>query len=63
MIEIEYHRMRAAQLIREAEQERLARSLTRARRAARRAEPADHDRTGAESHTDRPGRRRLPRTA
>ncbi|WBO63696.1 hypothetical protein [Streptomyces camelliae] len=63
MIEIEYQKMHTAQLLREAEQERLARTVTRGRRAARRAEPAGHDSTGADSHTDRPRRQRLPRTA
>ncbi|MFB7507014.1 hypothetical protein [Streptomyces broussonetiae] len=63
MLEIEYHKARAAQLIREAEQERLARSVTRARRTARDPQPAGHDGMGAESHTDRPHRHRLPRAA
>lgn len=63
MFEIEYHKARAAQLIHQAEQERLARSVTRARRAVRTPEPSGHDGAGAESHTDRPRRHRLPRTA
>ncbi|MBX7550692.1 hypothetical protein ABZX95_43515 [Streptomyces sp. NPDC004232] len=63
MIEFEYHKMRTAQLIRTAEEERLARSVARARRAARPADRAGHDGTGAESHTGRARRHRLPRTA
>ncbi|WEO95129.1 hypothetical protein A6P39_014495 [Streptomyces sp. FXJ1.172] len=54
---------RAAQLMREAEHARLVRSVTRARRDARDPQPAGHDGTGAESHTERPRRLRLPRTA
>ncbi|MEU2714993.1 hypothetical protein [Streptomyces sp. NPDC007205] len=57
MIEFEYHKVRSAQLIREAEQERLARDVARMRRAAR------HEGSAAESHTDRPRRHRIPRTA
>ncbi|MFI2202527.1 hypothetical protein ACH47Z_17445 [Streptomyces sp. NPDC020192] len=63
MIGIDYQKTHTAQLLREAEQERLARSAVRARRAARRAEQAGHDGAGAPSHTDRPRRHRLPRTA
>ncbi|AOR31940.1 hypothetical protein BFF78_13560 [Streptomyces fodineus] len=63
MIEIEYHKMRSAQLIREAEDERLAREVARAHRAARRTASAGHDGAVAESHTDRPRRHRIPRTA
>ncbi|MGW7523105.1 hypothetical protein [Streptomyces sp. NPDC054783] len=62
MIEIEYHKMRSAQLIHEAEQTRLAREVARARRAARR-DSAGQDGAVAESHTDRPRRHRIPRTA
>ncbi|MFG2604914.1 hypothetical protein ACGFT2_15410 [Streptomyces sp. NPDC048514] len=61
MFEIEYHRMRSAQLIREAAQDRLARDAARARRAAR-----HESRDGAEateSHIGRPRRHRQPRTA
>ncbi|EFF93223.1 hypothetical protein SSTG_03542 [Streptomyces sp. e14] len=36
MLEYEYHQLRSAELRREAEQARLARSVARARRAARR---------------------------
>ncbi|MGW4565078.1 hypothetical protein ACWEN3_22535 [Streptomyces sp. NPDC004561] len=63
MIEIEYHRMRAAQLILEADEQRLAREAVRARRAARRAERAGHGGTAAEPHTGSPRRHRQPRTA
>ncbi|OIK07048.1 hypothetical protein [Streptomyces monashensis] len=63
MIEIEYHKMRSAQLIRAAEEDRLARSVARARRAARPADRDGHDGAGAESHTGRVRRHRLPRTA
>ncbi|WP_369392047.1 hypothetical protein AB5J72_34010 [Streptomyces sp. CG1] len=63
MIELEYHKMRSAQLILEAEQQRLAREAARARRAARHEAAAGHDGTAAESHTGRPRRRRIPRTA
>jgi hypothetical protein len=63
MIEIEYHKMRSAQLIHEAEQERLAREVARARRAARREGSAGHGSAVAESHTDRTRRHRIPRTA
>ncbi|WP_433452726.1 hypothetical protein ACQPXS_31795 [Streptomyces sp. CA-142005] len=63
MIEIEYHKMRSAQLIHEAEQVRLAREVARGRRAARRERTAGHDGAGAESHTDRSRRHRVPRTA
>jgi hypothetical protein len=63
MIEIEYHKMRAAQLIREADEQRLAREVARARRAARRAQPAGNAATGAEPHTGGPRRHRFPRTA
>ncbi|GHE11297.1 hypothetical protein [Streptomyces alanosinicus] len=63
MIEFEYHKMRSAQLIREAEQQRLARAVVRARRTVRGAASAGHEAPAAESHTDRPRRRRIPRTA
>jgi diadenosine tetraphosphate (Ap4A) HIT family hydrolase len=63
MIEFEYHKMRSAELIREAEQARLAREAARAHRAARRAGSAGPDGAAAESHTGRPRRHRLPRTA
>ncbi|MGV4986076.1 hypothetical protein ACWC0C_21745 [Streptomyces sp. NPDC001709] len=63
MIELEFHKMRSAQLIREAEQERLALEVARANRAVRHVGRAGHDGAVAESHTDRPRRRRIPRTA
>ncbi|MEU8973695.1 hypothetical protein AB0D11_31280 [Streptomyces monashensis] len=63
MIEIEYHKLRSAQLLRRAEEERLARSVDRARRAARSADRAGHDGAGAGSDTGRARRHRLPRTA
>ncbi|MFF5535142.1 hypothetical protein ACFY71_22090 [Streptomyces cinerochromogenes] len=62
MHEFELHRMRTAELRREAQQHRLVREAVRARRAARRAD-AGHEAPAAESHTDRPRRLRLPRTA
>ncbi|MES4892765.1 hypothetical protein [Streptomyces sp. NPDC096012] len=61
MFEIEYHRMRSAQLIREAAQHRLAREAARARRAAR--DESCEGAAAAESHIDRPRRHRQPRTA
>ncbi|MEV5875711.1 hypothetical protein AB0L75_16050 [Streptomyces sp. NPDC052101] len=63
MIEFEYQKMRSAQLIREAAEQRLAREVNRARRAARRTATAGHDAVAAESHTDRPRRHRIPRAA
>ncbi|SOD83395.1 hypothetical protein [Streptomyces sp. Ag109_G2-15] len=63
MFEYELHRMRSAQLREEAAQERLARQVRRSRRTARREEAALHSTAGAETHTDRPRRHRLPRTA
>ena len=63
MFEIEYHRTRSAQLIREAEQDRLARAVVRARRTARQEASGRDGHPAAEPHTDRPRRHRLPRTA
>ncbi|GHI04775.1 hypothetical protein AQI88_36720 [Streptomyces cellostaticus] len=63
MFELELHRTRTAELRREADQERLAREAVRSRRTARREEAARHSTSGAETHTDRPRRQRLPRTA
>jgi hypothetical protein len=63
MFEIEYHRMRSAQLIREAERDRLAREAARARRAARQEQSTGNGGPVAEPHTDRPRRHRQPRTA
>ncbi|WP_225823052.1 hypothetical protein [Streptomyces naphthomycinicus] len=63
MIELELHQIRSAELRSAAQRERLAREAVRSRRAARRAESAGHGAPAAESHTDRPRRLRLPRTA
>ncbi|MGW4734898.1 hypothetical protein ACWEQC_38050 [Streptomyces shenzhenensis] len=64
MIEYELHRIRAAELQRRAEYERLVREALRGRREARRATVARR-RAGREapSDTGRPGRHRLARTA
>lgn len=62
MHELDLHRMRTAQLRREADLERLAREAVRSRRAMRREEAARPGTSGAESHIGRP-RRRLSRTA
>ncbi|MFJ4525056.1 hypothetical protein ACIP4Y_29575 [Streptomyces sp. NPDC088810] len=63
MYQFELHQVRSAELRRTAQQERLAREVVRLRRAARRAESAGHGAPAAESHTDRPRRHRLARTA
>ncbi|MFG2124144.1 hypothetical protein [Streptomyces sp. NPDC048710] len=63
MYEYELHRVRSAELLQEAAQERLAREVRRSRRTARREAAALHSAAGAETHTDRPRRHRLPRTA
>ncbi|WP_250401991.1 hypothetical protein [Streptomyces cellostaticus] len=63
MHEFETHRIRHAELRRAADRERLARAAAGARRAARREETAPLGAPGAEPHTDRPRRHRLPRTA
>ncbi|MER5789443.1 hypothetical protein [Streptomyces sp. NPDC001980] len=76
MFEYELHRIRSAELRRQAEDDRLVREAVRSRRAARRearaaraAGAAEHAAvTGdtpvaQEAHTDRRGRRRLPRAA
>lgn len=63
MYEHETHRFRHTELRRAAAQERLAREAAGARRAARGEETAPFGALGAESHTDRPRRHRLPRTA
>ncbi|MEV7688783.1 hypothetical protein ACFW1F_20670 [Streptomyces bungoensis] len=63
MYELDLHRMRSADLRRAADQERLAREAVRTGRAARREEAARHAAPGAESHTGRSRRPRLPRTA
>ncbi|UXY30104.1 hypothetical protein [Streptomyces sp. HUAS TT20] len=62
MFEYELHRFRAAELLRRAEHERLARAAVRGRRAARREEEA-HRAATAEAHTDRPRRPRFARAA
>ncbi|MFJ8790107.1 hypothetical protein [Streptomyces sp. NPDC102462] len=64
MIEYELHLIRATELRRRAEHERLVREALRQRRAARRA-PAARRRAGRESPSDtgHPGRHRHPRTA
>ncbi|GAA3994100.1 hypothetical protein GCM10022232_32570 [Streptomyces plumbiresistens] len=61
MYEYEISQLRSAELIRQAEQERLAREALRGRRAARR-EAARRAAEG-EVHTGRPRRHRFPRTA
>lgn len=71
MFEYELHRIRSTELRRQAEDARLAREAVRSRRAARReaARAAGHATATAdalaaqEAHTDRRGRRRLPRAA
>ncbi|MGW0884031.1 hypothetical protein [Streptomyces sp. NPDC002671] len=62
MIEIEYHRMRSAELLREAEQERLAREAVRARRHGRHGNAARRA-LAPESHIGSPRRSRFARTA
>jgi hypothetical protein len=62
VFEYELHRFRAAELLRRAEHERLARAAVRGRRAARREEEA-HRAATAEAHTDRPRRHRFARAA
>ncbi|MER6528773.1 hypothetical protein [Streptomyces sp. NPDC001508] len=64
MIEYELHQVRAGELRRRAEYERLVREALRGRRAARRATAARR-RAGRESPCDTgcPGRHRQPRTA
>ncbi|MER6540583.1 hypothetical protein ABT215_43930 [Streptomyces sp900105755] len=73
MFEYELHRIRSAELRRQAADARLAREAVRSRRAARReagaAGAAGHTTATAdalavpEAHTDRRDRRRLPRAA
>ncbi|WP_018544671.1 hypothetical protein [Streptomyces sp. LaPpAH-108] len=59
----DYHRLRSAELRREAEQARLVREATRtaraARRTRRRGSGAGQDGAEAESHTGGPERRRF----
>ncbi|MGC9536394.1 hypothetical protein [Streptomyces sp. UG1] len=62
MYEYELHHIRSAELIRQAEHERLVREAVRVRRAARRERSAKG--TGdAEAHTSRLRRMRHPRAA
>ncbi|MEU9589741.1 hypothetical protein ACGF7W_37275 [Streptomyces sp. NPDC048219] len=61
MYEYEIQQLRAAELIRRADEARLAREAARARRAARR--DARHDTAPAESHRFLPRRHRLARAA
>ncbi|MBN0046149.1 hypothetical protein JS756_18965 [Streptomyces actuosus] len=61
MYEYEIQKFRAAELIRRADQERLAREAVRVRRAARR-EAAQRS-VEREDHTGRSGRRWSPRAA
>ncbi|MFF9163398.1 hypothetical protein ACF081_24545 [Streptomyces longwoodensis] len=70
MYELELQQLRSAELIRQADQERLAREAVRGRRAARReaagrtaaregdAGPSDTSRTSPISHTGRTGQAR-----
>ncbi len=65
MYEYEFHNFRSADLIRQAEHERLVREAVRVRRAARRetakrSAESTHD---AEAHTSRLRRHRHPRAA
>ncbi|MEU4084887.1 hypothetical protein ACWD4F_13650 [Streptomyces aureus] len=63
MFEYELHRLRSADLIREAQAYRLAREATSTRRAARRAAGARsaHGDTDERAHSDRPRRHRFAR--
>ncbi|MFB8776153.1 hypothetical protein [Streptomyces broussonetiae] len=61
MHEYALHEIRSAELLRRAEQERLAREILRGRRAARRE--AVRRAADGESHTGRTRRLRFPRTA
>ncbi|MEU6199847.1 hypothetical protein [Streptomyces sp. NPDC047061] len=64
MFEYELHRIRSAELRRQADEARLVREAVRSRRAARREAREARDAAAAqEAHTDRRGRRRLPRAA
>ncbi|MFD0317437.1 hypothetical protein [Streptomyces flavalbus] len=56
MLEYDLHQLRAAELLRRAEQERLAREAVQGRRATVRT-------AESESHTGRTRRLRFPRTA
>ncbi|MEU9521154.1 MULTISPECIES: hypothetical protein [unclassified Streptomyces] len=61
MYEYEIQQYHSAELIRRADEARLAREVIRARRAARRE--ARHGGVEAESHTPRPRRPRFARAA
>ena len=61
MFEYELHQMRSAELIREADEYRLAREARRARRAARKAS-GEHA-PGGQVNTRRHGRLRFARAA
>ncbi|MET9356525.1 hypothetical protein ABZY14_26580 [Streptomyces sp. NPDC006617] len=61
MYEYEFQQYRSAELIRRADEARLAREVLRARRAARRQ--ARHGAAVAESHTPRRRGHRFARTA
>lgn len=65
MYEYEISQLRSAELIRQAEQERLARAVVRGRRAARREATArsTEDTVSAEAHTYSLRRHRRPRAA
>ncbi|MDT0609423.1 hypothetical protein [Streptomyces lancefieldiae] len=61
MFEYDIHRLRSAELVRRADEARLAREVVRARRAARR--DARRAAAGAESHTSPFRRHRFARAA
>ncbi|MEU6374610.1 hypothetical protein [Streptomyces sp. NPDC046909] len=61
MYEYEISQLRSAELIRQADNERLAREAVRSRRAARRE--AARREAESEAHTGRLRRHRFPRTA
>ncbi|MFD5077212.1 hypothetical protein [Streptomyces sp. NPDC058371] len=67
MFEYELHQTRSAELIRRAENHRLAQEALRSRRAARRAvrESGQHEQNDTEgrAHTHRPRRHRFARVA
>ncbi len=61
MFMYEFHELRSSELRRQAEQERLARSVLRHRRSARR--DASQEAPEAEAHSDGPRRHRFTRAA
>ncbi|MEU8981764.1 hypothetical protein [Streptomyces sp. NPDC048309] len=64
MFEHELHQIRSAQLIREAQDFRLAQEALRDRRAARRAErESRQNETEGQDHSHRPRRHRFARAA